>query len=85
MSSNIYDLLKSNVFSGSSQLNKDSMILVMGGRGHTVSVAASCGSTGSSNQCDGTAVCNCFCPVIHPKPGPNDPTKPLDPWKPIHP
>lgn len=73
---NIYDFLKSNVSSGMSVLNKESMILVMGGNGHTASVAASCGSTGSSSDCDATAVCNCVCPIIRPNPGPIKPIKP---------
>lgn len=65
---NIYDFLKSNVSSGMSVLNEESMILVMGGNGHTVSVAASCGSTGSSSDCDGTAVCNSNAPLCIPNP-----------------
>lgn len=72
---NIYDFLKSNVSSEMSVLNKESMILVMGGNGRAVSVAASCGSTGSSSNCDGTAVCNCLCPILLPKPKPGKPIK----------
>lgn len=82
---NIYDFLKSNVSSGMSVLNEESMILVMGGNGHTVSVAASCGSTGSSSDCDGTAVCNCQCPIVHPKPKPEKPIKPVNPGKALQP
>lgn len=47
-----------------SVLNKDSLILILGGQSHTVAAGASCGSTGSSKDCDGTAVCNCQCPPI---------------------
>lgn len=72
---NIYDFLKSNVSSEMSVLNEETMILIMGGNGHTVSAAASCGSTGSSSGCDGTAKCNCKCPIEHPKPKPGKPTK----------
>lgn len=53
----------------------------MGGNGHTVSVAASCGTTDSDSDCDGTAVRNCQCPILHPKPKPEEPIKPVDPRK----
>lgn len=55
--------LKSVVTDEFSVLSKDSLILILGGQSHTVAGGASCGSSGSSKGCDGTAVCNCQCPI----------------------
>lgn len=43
-------------------MNEESLILIMGGASQQLSATGSCGSTGSSNNCDNTAVCNCVCP-----------------------
>lgn len=58
--------LKSVLTDEFSVLNRDSLILIFGGQAHTVAAGASCGSSGSSNECDGTAVCNCQCPIERP-------------------
>ncbi|MBR6438068.1 MAG: hypothetical protein IKS65_02650 [Bacteroidales bacterium] len=55
--------MKSVVTDEFSILNKDSLILILGGQAHTVAAGASCGSSRSSSECDGTAVCNCQCPI----------------------
>ena len=60
------DEMKTHVTDEFSILDEDSLILVLGGMSHSVAVAASCGSSGSSSECDGTAVCNCKCPPILP-------------------
>ncbi|EGN56433.1 hypothetical protein Premu_0991 [Hallella multisaccharivorax DSM 17128] len=60
--------LKSVVTDEFSVLSKDSLILILGGQSHNVAAGASCGSSGSSKDCDGTAVCNCRCPIIVHKP-----------------
>lgn len=51
--------MKSKVSDEFSVLTKESLLLVLGGKSHSVTPFASCGSTGSSSSCDGTAVCNC--------------------------
>lgn len=51
--------MKSKVSNEFSVLTKESLILVLGGKSHSVTPFASCGSTGSSSTCDATAVCNC--------------------------
>ena len=58
--------LRSVVTDDFSVLEKDSLILILGGQAHTVAAGASCGSTRSSSGCDGTAVCNCQCPIEQP-------------------
>lgn len=60
--------LKSVVTDEFSVVNRESLILVLGGLSHTVAAGASCGSSASSNSCDKTAVCNCQCPIVIKKP-----------------
>lgn len=47
-------------------MNEESLILIMGGASEQLSATGSCGSTGSSKDCDNTAVCNCMCPPPTP-------------------
>ena len=68
-----FNQLKSVLTDEFSVLNKDSLMLVLGGQAHTVAAQGSCGSTGSGKSCDNTAVCNCLCPIIIIKPKPSTP------------
>lgn len=54
------------------RLDEESLILVMGGASQQLSATGSCGSTGSSNKCVSTAVCNCCQPTPIKKPGKKD-------------
>ena len=56
------------VSSGFVKMDKESLILVVGGASSQLSATGSCGSTGSSSGCDATAVCNCCQPQPVKKP-----------------
>lgn len=68
-----FNQLKSVLTDEFSVLNKESLMLVLGGQ--AVAAQGSCGSSGSSQSCDNTARCNCMCPIIKTQPKPI-PTKP---------
>ena len=59
-----FNQLKSVLTDEFSVLNKESLMLVLGGQAHNVAAQGSCGSSGSSQGCDRTSVCNCLCPII---------------------
>lgn len=69
-----FNQLKSVLTDEFSVLNKESLMLVLGGQAHTVAAQGSCGSSRSSQSCDHTAVCNCMCPIIITRPKPNLPS-----------
>lgn len=72
-----FNQLKSVLTYEFSILNKESLMLVLGGQAHTVAAqgsCGSCGSSGSSQSCDNTAVCNCMCPIIKTQPKPSLPS-----------
>lgn len=62
-----FNQLRSVLTDEFSVLNKESLMLVLGGQAHTVAAQGSCGSSRSSRSCDHTAVCNCTCPIEEPK------------------
>lgn len=69
-----FNQLKSVLTDEFSVLNKESLMLVLGGQAHTVAAQGSCGSSRSSQSCDHTAVCNCMCPIIIRRPKPDLPS-----------
>lgn len=69
-----FNQLKSVLTDEFSVLNKESLMLVLGGQAHTVAAQGSCGSSRSSQSCDNTAVCNCMCPIIITRPKPSLPS-----------
>ena len=69
-----FNQLKSVLTDEFSVLNKESLMLVLGGQAHTVAAQGSCGSSRSSQSCDNIAVCNCMCPIIRTQPKPSLPS-----------
>ena len=69
-----FNQLKSVLTDEFSVLNKESLMLVLGGQAHTVAAQGSCGSSRSSQSCNSTATCSYVCPIIKPKPQPSLPT-----------
>lgn len=69
-----FNQLKSVLTDEFSVLNKESLMLVLGGQAHTVAAQGSCGSSRSSQSCNSTAVCNCMCPIIITRPEPSLPS-----------
>lgn len=57
-----FSKMRMQVNSGLATMDEESLILVMGGTSQQLSATGSCGSTGSSSDCDNTAVCNCCRP-----------------------
>lgn len=49
-------------------MTEESLILVVGGASQQLAATGSCGSTGSSSDCDNTAVCTCCRPGQIQKP-----------------
>ena len=69
-----FNQLKSVLTDEFSVLNKESLMLVLGGQAHTVAAQGSCGSSRSSQNCSSTSFCNCMCPIIIKRPQPSIPT-----------
>jgi len=69
-----FNQLKAVLTDEFSVLNKESLMLVLGGQAHTVAAQGSCGSSRSSQSCSSSATCNCVCPIIISKPQPSLPT-----------
>lgn len=69
-----FNQLKSVLTDEFSVLNKESLMLVLGGQAHNVAARGSCGSSRSSQSCVSTSTCNCVCPIVKPKPRPSLPT-----------
>lgn len=59
-------LSREKVCSGFERLNNESLAMILGGKSTVEGTGGcSCGATGSSCGCDGTARCNCNPPIKH--------------------
>jgi hypothetical protein len=61
-----FNLMKSEMTNEFSRLSEEALVLVIGGSSQSIAATGSCGTTGSSKDCDHTAVCTCCGGPIHP-------------------
>ena len=59
---NTLNKMRTQTTSKFATMNEESLILVLGGTSEQLSATGSCGSTGSSSECEKTSICNCCYP-----------------------